>query len=210
MDSTDISNVIHDQLPAVIRKYTSKSCLFSAELLASYNVSDITEKAIRNSLDNPNDKEFWDHLLKHFLSVKRTSLLGSASIGELFAAALAGESFTASKAKAAKFLEKIINLGSAQINDPLAESHSFTETSMNKSLLLASNSKLKETSAYQQFIMGSTGNSNKSTLKKNDEDYEYDDDDEIDALVAPKSTTSNVKTPYNPIRSILKSPRRSN
>jgi hypothetical protein len=149
-------------------------------------------------------------LLKHFLSVKRTSLLGSASIGELFAAALAGESFTASKAKAAKFLEKIINLGSAQINDPLAESHSFTETSMNKSLLLASNSKLKETSAYQQFIMGSTGNSNKSTLKKNDEDYEYDDDDEIDALVAPKSTTSNVKTPYNPIQSILKSPRRSN
>lgn len=210
MDSTDISMVIHDQLPIVIRKYTSKGCLFSSELLL-HTVTDISEKLVRYSLDNLNDKDLWDHLFKHFLSLKRTSLLDSGSIGELFAAALIGDSFSPNKAKAVKFLEKIVNLSSAQINDPLAESHSFTETSMNKSLVLASNSKLKETSAYQQFILGSTGNSNKSTLKKNEEEDEDDyDDDDIDALVAPKSTTSNLKTPYNPINSILKSPRKSN
>lgn len=211
MDSAAISMVIQDQLPNVIRKYTTNGCLFTPDLLG-YSVNDINENGVRNHLSNATDKDLWEHLFKHFLGLRRMGILDSASIAEIFAPALVGDNLSG-KTKASKFLEKIIIVSASQMGDPLGESMSFTETSMNKSLQLASSSKLKETSAYQQFIMGSTFNSNKSTLKEKNE-YSDDDDDEnddIDALVAPKSAISTGKSVFNPVNNtILISPRKSN
>ena len=208
MDSASISMVIQDQLPSVVRKYTSNSCLFSKDLLG-YSVSDINEIIVRNSYSSSQDRDFWDHLFKHFLSLRRLASIDSVSIGKIFAPALVGDNVYGVE-KAEKFIEKLINLEAAKFVDLLAESQSFTETSMNKSLQLASSSKLKETSAYQQFIMSTTNNSNKSTIKKHsDEDDEYsdedDENDEIDALVAPKSTMSYAPSVKS---TLLKSPRK--
>ncbi len=211
MDSGAISMVIQDQLPIVIRRYTSKGCLFTPDLLG-YSVADISEKIVQAHLSTGTDKELWNHVMKHLLSLKSMASLDSKSIAQLFAPALVGDN-TFGIEKAQKFLEKIVNVAAAQMTDPLAESMSCTETSMNKSLQLASSSKLKETSAYQQFILSSTHNSNKSTLKENNKFSEdEEDDDEIDALVAPKSALSTSKTQYNPVNTVssIKSPRKSN
>ena len=85
---------------------------------------------------------------------------------------------------------------------------SLTETSINQELLAASNSKLKESNFYQDFI-NSTQSSNKSKqlrfaddkIKKkniyNDNDNDDDDDDEngeIDALVAPPGSLGSTAT----------------
>ncbi len=202
--------VIQDQLPIVIRKYASKGCLFTPDLLG-YSIADINEKIILTHLSTGTDKDLWNHLMKHLLSLKTMNSLDSKSIAELFAPALVGDNiFGIEKSK--KFLEKIINLAAIQLNDPLAESMSCTETSMNKSLQLASSSKLKETSAYQQFILSSTHNSNKSTLRENKLSDNEEDDDEIDALVAPKNSSSNSKNQYKQVNTIssLSSPRKSN
>lgn len=203
MDSASITMVIQDQLPSVIRKYTTNSCLLSKDLLG-YSVSDINEIIVRNSYSSSQDRDFWDHLFKHFLSLKRMASLDSGSIAKIFAPALVGDNVYGVE-KAEKFVEKLINLEATKYSDILAESQSFTETSMNKSLQLASSSKLKETSAYQQFIMGSTNNSNKSTMKKHEYSDEDDENDEIDALVAPKSTMSYAPSVKS---TLLKSPRK--
>ena len=172
-------------------------------------MSDINEIIVRNSYSSSQDRDFWDHLFKHFLSLRRLASIDSVSIGKIFAPALVGDNVYGVE-KAEKFIEKLINLEAAKFVDLLAESQSFTETSMNKSLQLASSSKLKETSAYQQFIMSTTNNSNKSTIKKHsDKDDEYsdedDENDEIDALVAPKSTMSYAPSVKS---TLLKSPRK--
>jgi hypothetical protein len=189
MDSSSISMVIQNQLPIIIRKYASNSCLFNADLLG-YSVADISEQVIRDSLNgNSVDLEMWDRFFKHFISLKRMGFLDSTSIARLFAPSLVVNSNSVEKAK--KILERVINLSTIHLNDPLAESQSFTETSINKSLQLASSSKLRETSAYQQFILGSTQNSNKSKINEQNQESDDDDNDEIDALVAPKSILSN-------------------
>ena len=195
MDSASISMVIQEQLSNVIRKYTSSSCLFSSDLLG-YSVADITESIVRNHLLNNTDRELWNRLFNHFIALRRMAFLDSSTISQIFAASLVDKNSSSGVEKAAKFLEKLINLAANQFSDPLAESHSYTETSINKSLQLASSSKLKETSAYQQFIMSSTNNSNKS--KKNEFNSDEDENDEIEGLIAPKSiishnTVSSVK-----------------
>ncbi len=202
MDSLKVSMVIKDQLPNVIRNHTSQSCLFDMDLLDE-SMSDINDNVVRSYLGNKQDLAVWDRLLKHFMMLRKMALIDSFAISQLFAPALVSDIRRAEKA--AKILEKIIN---QEVDQSDLLSDSVTETSINKELQLASSSKLKHSSAYQQFILNSTQVSNKSKNVQSD-----DENDEIDALVAPKSTASTLNESNKPnlvIASILKSPRKSN
>ena len=201
--------VIQEQLPNVVRKNTKNGCLFTKDLLG-LSLTDINENVIRKNLSDKRDREMFDRLLKHWVVLKRMGQIDSQTIAKIFAPGLLGENKIGHE-KAEKFIEKIVNTSVSQI-DPLSESKSLTETSINKELLLASNSKLKESSAYQQFIMGSTQSSNKS--KKDIDDDDDDENDEIDEILAPKSlfstNSSAVKLAVTgPLGSIInnKSPR---
>jgi len=202
MDSLKVSMVIKDQLPNVIRNHTSQSCLFDMDLLDE-SMSDINDNVVRSYLGNKQDLAVWDRLLKHFMMLRKMALIDSFAISQLFAPTLVSDIRRAEKA--AKILEKIIN---QEVDQSDLLSDSVTETSINKELQLASSSKLKHSSAYQQFILNSTQVSNKSKNVQSD-----DENDEIDALVAPKSTASTLNESNKPnlvIASILKSPRKSN
>lgn len=200
LDSLNVSMVIKYELPELVKKYTSQSCLFNRSVLAS-SLNEINESTIRDSLHSSQDLILWERLMKHFVVLKKTAHIDSLSIAQIFAPGFISDSVY--NDKAVKILEKIINLESNP-TDMLGDS--LTETSINKELLVASNSKLKNSSAYQQFIMSSTHNSNKSRDALNDSD----EDDDIDALVAPKGTSStmnNESLKQNVIvSSILKSP----
>ena len=203
MDSLSVSMVIRGQMPNLINNYTTQSCLFNSDLL-DLNISEINDSLIRTVLRNKQDLNLWDRLLRHFVILRKMAMIDSLSIAQIFAPTLINDSRMIEKA--VKFLEKIINL---EVNQLDLMSDSLTETSINKELQLASSSKLKHSSAYQQFILSSTQNSNKSKEVENDSD---DDNDEIDALVAPKSgvSTMNESSKGNLIvQSILKSPRKS-
>ena len=182
LDSANITMVIQEQLPNIVRKYTKNGSLFTKDMLG-LSLVDVNEKAIGNYLTDRNDKEMFDRLLKHFIVLRRMALMDSQTISKVFAPGLLGQ-IKYGNEKAEKFIEKIINNAVSQI-DPLSESKSLTETSINKELLLASSSKLKESSVYQQFIMGSTHSSNK-TKKESDDD----ENDDIDEILAPKSLFS--------------------
>ena len=203
MDSLNVSMVIKDQLPNVIRNHTTQSCLFDMDLLDE-SMSDINDNVVRSYLRDRQDLTIWDRLLKHFLMLRKMALIDSLAISQLFAPALVSDTRRAEKA--AKILEKIIN---QEVDQSDMLSDSVTETSINKELQLASSSKLKHSSAYQQFILNSTQVSNKSNKNVQSDD----DNDEIDALVAPKSTASTMnesnKQTNGVIASILKSPRKS-
>lgn len=205
MDSLSVANVIKDELKNVITNYTSRSCLFDDDLL-NENLENINDNLVRSYLRNRSDLNLWDRLLKHFVIVRKMALIDSTTIGQLFAHALVNNAHKIDKA--VRLLEKLINQETMEHSDLLADT--VTETSINKELQMASSSKLRNSSAYQQFIMSSTQNSNKSKDLQDDSD---DDNDEIDALVAPKSAGSTLnessKTNNVIVNSILKSPRKS-
>lgn len=203
MDSLSVSMVIRSQMPNLINNYTTQSCLFNSGLL-DLNISEINDSLIRTVLRNKQDLNLWDRLLRHFVILRKMAIIDSLSIAQIFAPTLINDSRMIEKA--VKFLEKIINL---EVNQLDLMSDSLTETSINKELQLASSSKLKHSSAYQQFILSSTQNSNKSKEVENDSD---DDNDEIDALVALKNGVSTINESSKGniiVQSILKSPRKS-
>jgi hypothetical protein len=186
MDSTSISMVVHDQLPSIVRKYTKNGYLFSPDLLG-LSVNDINEKAVFNSLSDHGDKELWNRLVKHFVYMKRSGSIDSTQLAQMFAPALLGQ-LNYGLEKAAKFLEKIINSAAVgtSLSEPLAESKSLTETSINQDLMLRSSSKLKETPVYQQFLANEAQTSQKAKIYSDE-----DENSEIDAVLAPKSLNSD-------------------
>ena len=203
IDPAEVSMVVIDQLPVIIRKHTQEKCLFISDLMG-LSVADINDVVVSFYLKNKSDKDLWQRLLKHWNFLKRFASIDSHTLATTFAPTLLGfDSFGTDKA--ITFLEKILNHNSLQ--DVLGESKSLTETSINQELILASSSKLKESSAYQDFIMNTTQTSQKSFMnyKKSEDD---DENDEIDALVAPKTPTGtgNLKN-YAKASSIIKSPR---
>lgn len=213
MDPADISMVILDQLPIVIEKNTKNKCLFTRDLLG-LSVTDISERLVSKSLRDESDRHLWDRLIKHWSFLRKIAYIDSITLAKLFAPALLGSAASNGSEKCVKFLEKIIN--DTSVTNVLNESKSLTETSINQELLVAANSKLKESSVYQDFIM-STHSSNKSKQARVVERKSDDDsDDEIDTLVAPKSmmstnSASNRVQNQGPLvnTSIIKSPRGS-
>ena len=186
-DPADASMVVLDQLPIVIEKHTKNKCLFTRDLLG-LSVADISEQLVLKSLRDESDKRLWKRLVKHWSTLVRGSnKLSAAMLARLFAVALIGQANAGASEKAVKFLEKIINEAGLEGSGPLTE-RSITETSINQELLLASSSKLKESSVYQDFIQN-TQSSGKLKVTKNvepDDDDDDDDDDEnddIDAMV---------------------------
>jgi hypothetical protein len=230
MNPADISIVILDQLPKVIDKHTKNKCLFSRDLLG-LSTADISERMVANNLKSDSDRRLWDRLVKHWSFLRKVAYIDANALAQLFAPGLLGLAASTGSEKGIKFLEKIINEIASSNNlinsSSLNESKSLTETSINQELMLASNSKLKESSVYQDFIMSNTQSSNKSKRSvKNekprfkadsdeDDDDENDDDDDvndaIDALIAPKSgmSTNSSKVAINQPAgsSIIKSPR---
>lgn len=214
MDPADISMVILDQLPIVIRKRTKSRCLFTPDIMG-LSVADINEQIVSKSLTDEQDRQLWSRLYKHFNYLKTYSSIDVYTMAHLFGPSLLGSNQNGSE-KAVKFLEKILNsTGSSLVPAPMAnldnnESKSMTETSLNQELVAASSSKLKESSVYQDFIMNSTGNTNKSKqIKFVQNDYDDDENDEIDAMVAPKSlisTTSSVQPPKTKNATIINNP----
>jgi hypothetical protein len=202
IDPADITMVILDQLPGVIKKNTKNKCIFTPDLMG-LSVTDINENVVSNYLKDHNDKELFIRLIKHWNYLKRYASIDANTLATKFAPALLGAN-TVGTEKAIKFLEKIINSNSQ--HDPLNESKSMTETSLNQELVLASSSKLKESSVYQDFIMN-TSQKSQQPFKSHDME---DDDDDIDAMVAPKSTggSGNSKN-YVLSNTIIKSPRQN-
>lgn len=218
--------VILDQLPVVIRKHTKNKCLFTPDLMG-LSVADISDQNVQKYLRDESDKKFWTRLLKHWNFLRKYASIDTNSIANIFGPSLLGQNQNGSE-KAVKFLEKILNSNgqiNSSSNQTVNDSKSLTETSLNQELVVASGSKLKESSVYQDFIMNTTqSNSQTKQIKfaeKNryEDENDFDDDDEndeIDALVAPKSLMStnssvNNNKPKNTIvtSSILKSPRAS-
>ena len=193
--------IILDQLSGVIKKNTKNKCIFTPDLMG-LSVTDINENVVSNYLKDQKDKELWVRLIKHWNYLKRYASIDTYTLAGKFAPSLLGANTTGVE-KAIKFLEKIISNNSQ--HDPLNDSKSVTETSLNQELNLASISKLKESAVYQEFIMNT---SQTSQLNKKSHDME-DDDDDIDAMVAPKSTggsgnsknyvLSNIKSPRQPL-----------
>jgi hypothetical protein len=200
IDPADITMIILDQLSGVIKKNTKNKCIFTPDLMG-LSVTDINENVVSNYLKDQKDKELWIRLIKHWNYLKRYASIDAYTLAGKFASSLLGANTTGVE-KAIKFLEKIISNNSQ--HDPLNDSKSVTETSLNQELNLVSNSKLKESLVYQDFIMNT---SQKSQSHKKSHDME-DDDDEIDAMVAPKSTggSGNSKN-YVLSNTMIKSPR---
>jgi hypothetical protein len=211
ISSADVSMVILDQLPSVIKNHTQNKCVLTPDLL-SLSMTDINEEIIKSSLENPNDKELWNRLLKHWLYLKRSAMYDSKSLAVKFAPALLGV-YQIGVEKAVQIVEKVLNSQGYILNpiETLSESKSLgADTTINQELMLASNSKLKESSVYQEFINNSNPNTwslKQAMLKQNDE--EQDENDEIDALIAPKSlqSTGSGLIKQIPSANIIKSPR---
>ena len=227
--------VILDQLPIVIRKYTFNRCLFTPDLMG-LSVHDINENVVADYLKNPDDRDLWDRLIKHWTFLRKIASMDSVTLAKIFAPSLVGLNQCGNQ-KAVNFLEKIINsvfINPNNLIDTFNDSKSLTETSINRELVMASTSKLKESSVYQEFINSNKSNegnklklsSNYSLSKANNDDDDDDENDDIDALVAPKSmmstnssaanlrpatniNTSNILANTIPTGSILKSPRPS-
>jgi hypothetical protein len=199
MESTSVSMVINDQLPLIVRKCTKNGYIFSPDLLG-LSVNDINEKAVSNSLNDDGDRELWSRLLRHFVYMKRSGSIDSTQLAQMFAPALLGQ-LNYGTEKATKFLEKIINSATAAAaaaaaggtnllvttESLLTESKSLTETSINQDLLLRSSSKLKETPVYQQFLANEAAQTSQKARIGSDED----ENSEIDAVLAPKSVSSD-------------------
>ncbi|CAF0725517.1 unnamed protein product [Brachionus calyciflorus] len=217
MDPGDISMVIIEQLPQIVRKQTKNKCLFTTDLM-SLSVADVSEQMVSLFLKEDSDIKFWNRIMKHMNFLKRYASIDISEIARKFAPNfLAFDSIAVEKA--VKFLEKILNDANKNYENRnktvvLEESLSKTETSLNNELLAASNSNLKESSAYQEFI-----NSGQQSLKKgmNEKfsDDESDENDEINNLVSPKplvSTNSTVNSNENnsTVKNnyLLKSPRK--
>lgn len=222
MDPADISMVILDQLATVIDKHTKNRCLFTRDLLG-LSVTDVNEKAVTASLKDPSDRKFWERLVKHWAFLKRVAYIDSNQLARLFAPSMLGLANGTGVEKGVKILENIVNelvngTNNNHLLGSLNDSKSLTtETSINHELMVASSSKLKESSVYQDFIMNNTQGSNKSKSDqqrfnkvRHHDDDDDDDDDDIDEMVAPKSimsTNSSAKKIVNQTASILKSPR---
>jgi hypothetical protein len=203
MNPADVSMAVLDQLPVVVRKHTKNKCLFTQEFL-SLNMADLnTEKAAANYLNTESDKFLLNRLLKHFVFLKRYAFIDVNILASIFAPSLIIPG-SQGQEKVIKFLEKLMNIilnnssSAYAVNnliETLNESKSMTETSINQELLAASSSKLKESNFYQDFI-NSTQSSNRSKQlrfadqKKRGDESEDEENDEIDALVAPKSLVS--------------------
>ena len=205
MDPADVTMVVLDQLPIVIRKHTKNKCLLTSDLMG-LSVIDVNENVVSNYLKDKNDNELWQRLIKHWNFLKRLASFDAYDLALKFAPSLLAANSPGIE-KAIKFLEKIISYNTLQ--DPLNESKSMTETSINQDLILASSSKLKESSVYQDFITNTTQQSQKSQQHLRNEHGE-DDDDDIDELLAPKSTggSGNAKN-YIISNTIIKSPRQN-
>ena len=205
MDSTSVSMVILDQLPNVIKKHTTSKCLFTQDLMG-LSVTDIDEETVEMHLTDKKDNEILQRLLRHLNIIKRFGSIETNYLASIFAPAFLGGATTYVQEKATKFLEKIINsfgLLSTPPPERLNDTAKSITESMNQELMLASNSKLKESSFYQEFIMNTSTKSKELRFSldtkniKNDYDDDDDDDDEndeIDAMVAPlaKSTNSSA------------------
>ena len=193
MDGAEISMVLLDQLPLVIEKNTKNKCLITKDLLGQ-SLMDLNEQLVwRTLLKHESDEigRLWERLVKHWSFLSSLSNVEASTLAKLFAPKLLPINSTSSEQqKCIKLLEKIINNNNNNNNND--SSLNPTETSINQELLVASNSKLKESSVYQDFIMG---NKSKQQMKALNRKSEYEsDDDEIDALVAPKSSTVNTTT----------------
>ena len=209
MDPADVTMVVLDQLPALIRKSTTNKCLLTPDLMG-LSVTDINDRVVSNYLRDQSDKNLWSRLLKHWNFLKRLASIDAGTLAEKFASALIGMN-TGGIEKAVKILQKIISNNSQ--HEPHNESKSLTETSLNQELLLASSSKLKESSVYQDFIMNTTHSSQKTIQHMKQPDHD-DDDDDIDAMVAPKSTgggssVGNTQKNYVLSNTLIKSPRQN-
>ena len=175
------------------------------------SLTDINENVISNYLKDKKEKTLWHRLVKHWAFLKRVASFDANSLAAKFAPSLLALNGSGLE-KAAKFLEKIISQKAS--HEPLNDSKSLTETSLNQELILTSNSKLKESSVYQDFIMSIT----QSTNKQQQHQYQQqqfrndngEDDDDIDALLAPKSTggSANSKN-YVISNTAIKSPRQN-
>lgn len=192
MDPADISMVILEQLPNVIRKQTKNKCIFTADLM-SLSVADISEQMVSLFLKEDSDIKLWNRLIKHMDFLKRFASMDAAEIARKFAPKfLAFDSIAVEKA--IKFLEKILYDISKENENRnktviLEDTISKTETSLNHELVVASNSNLKESKSYQDFI-----NSGQSGIRKiADDDFydESDENDEINEMVSPKPTMTN-------------------
>lgn len=207
-DAAEVSMVVLNQMSSVIDKYTKNKCLFSRDLLG-LSVADINEQLVAKSLRDESDRRLWRRLVKHWTILCRSNKISASELARLFGPKLIGYSNTTASEKAVKFVEKIINDaavsldgsgggGGGQFTESKTE-RSLTETSINQELMMASSSKLKESSFYQDFIQSthSSGKLAKPAAKHDDSDEDDDDDDDddvneaINALVAPKSTLSS-------------------
>lgn len=188
VDPTEASMVVLDQLPIVIDKNTKNKCLFTRDLLG-LSVADINEQLVAKSLRDESDKRLWRRLVKHWTILQRGSKIPASVLARLFAPTLIGYSNPTAAEKAVQFAEKIINdCANLEASGPLSESKtdkSLTETSINQELLMASSSKLKESSVYQDFIQGtqSSGKSKQVRIQDSDDDDDDDENDDINDLV---------------------------
>lgn len=212
-DPADISMVILEQLPHVIRKQTKNKCLFTADLM-SLSVADITDQMVSLFLKEELDMKLWNRLVKHMNFLRRYASLDIPEIARKFAPVFLGFDSIAVE-KAIKFVEKILN-DSNKPNETflnktvvLEESRSKTDTSLNQELAATTNSNLKDSDAYKDFI-----NSGKKSSSKKNSHYsdESDENDEINNLLSPKPTLSSSSYKQNSESKnnfVLKSPRKS-
>lgn len=194
--------VVLNQLPVVIDKHTKNRCLFTRDVLG-LSVADINEQLVAKSLRDETDKRLWRRLVKHWTTLSRASSnkISAVELARLFGPRLIGYANTSAAEKAVKFVEKIINdavmspegTTSGGIMSAPQTARSLTETSINQELMIASSSKLKESSFYQDFIQSTHSSGklkqqqvvNKSMNSQNDSDDDDDDEnDDIDALVS--------------------------
>lgn len=197
-DPAEVSMVVLNQLPVVIDRYTENKCLFTRDVLG-LSVTDINEKLVANSLRDESDRRLWRRLVKHWTSVVKSNKILAAMLAQLFGPRLIGYANTSGAEKAVKFVEKIINDSVNSLESSsgpltggeLKTERSLTETSINQELMMASSSKLKESSFYQDFIQStqSSGklnnlNQKQQSIKLNDSDEDDDENDSINALVS--------------------------
>ncbi|RNA30916.1 centrosomal kizuna-like [Brachionus plicatilis] len=211
-DPADISMIILEQLPHVIRKQTKNKCLFTADLM-SLSVADVTDQMVALFLKEELDMKLWNRMVKHMNFLKRFASIDIPEIARKFAPAFLGFDLIAVE-KATKFVEKILN-DSNKHNENLwnktvvlEESGSKTETTLNQELAATTNSKLKESHAYKDFI----NSEQKISQKENVECDESDENDEINNLLTSKPTLSlntNQHNSENKNNFILKSPRKT-
>lgn len=179
MDAGNVSMVVLDQLPNIVRKHTKNACLFTRDLLG-FSVTDINEDVVTQHLTQKKDQELWKRLLQHLCLLKRICSVDAPTLSRLFAPALIAQDGYGEQ-KAIQFLEKIINLATYNF-DLTDKTEDKTESSFYDELLVNSQSKLKDTKTYQNFI-----NSSKQVKRQQQQRSNSDDEDDIERIVAPKS-----------------------